>query len=36
MKQLIIARKDLNTCIGFKPLPDDTCYQLSKKYELYK
>lgn len=54
MKQLIIARKDLNmgelkseeideneigrtlTCIGFRPLPDDICAQLSKKYQLYK
>lgn len=24
------------TCIGFKPLPDDICHQLSKKYQLYK
>ena len=23
------------TCIGFKPLDDDTCKQLSKKYQLY-
>ena len=23
------------TCIGFKPLPDDICKQLSKKYQLY-
>ena len=24
------------TCIGFRPLPDDICAQLSKKYQLYK
>lgn len=24
------------TCIGFRPLPDDICHQLSKKYQLYK
>lgn len=24
------------TCIGFKPLSDNICYQLSKKYQLYK
>lgn len=24
------------TCIGFKPLPEDICHQLSKKYQLYK
>lgn len=24
------------TCIGFKPLPDDTARQLSKKYQLLK
>jgi PTH2 family peptidyl-tRNA hydrolase len=24
------------TCIGFCPLPDDICAQLSKKYQLYK
>ena len=24
------------TCIGFRPLPDDICIQLSKKYQLYK
>lgn len=24
------------TCIGFKPLPDDICNKLSKKYQLYK
>ena len=24
------------TCIGFKPLPDNICYQLSKRYQLYK
>ena len=24
------------TCIGFRPLSDDICYQLSKKYQLYK
>lgn len=24
------------TCIGFRPLSDDICYQLSKKYHLYK
>lgn len=24
------------TCIGFRPLPDDICNQLSKKYQLYK
>ena len=23
-------------CIGFRPLPDDICAQLSKKYQLYK
>lgn len=24
------------TCIGFKPLPDDICKILSKKYQLYQ
>lgn len=24
------------TCIGFKPLSDDTCAQLSRKYQLYR
>lgn len=24
------------TCIGFRPLPDDVCAQLSKKYQLYR
>lgn len=24
------------TCIGFRPLPDDICKELSKKYQLYK
>ena len=24
------------TCIGFRPLPDDICAQLSKKYQLYR
>lgn len=24
------------TCIGFRPLPDNICNQLSKKYQLYK
>ena len=24
------------TCIGFRPLPDDICEKLSKKYQLYK
>lgn len=24
------------TCIGFRPLPDNICAQLSKKYQLYK
>lgn len=24
------------TCIGFRPLPDDICKNLSKKYQLYK
>ena len=24
------------TCIGFRPLPDDICVQLSKKYQLYR
>lgn len=24
------------TCIGFRPLPDDICHQLSKKYQLYR
>lgn len=24
------------TCIGFKPLPDDICAQLSRKYQLYR
>ena len=24
------------TCIGFRPLPDEICAQLSKKYQLYK
>lgn len=24
------------TCIGFCPLPDDICAQLSKKYQLYR
>ena len=24
------------TCIGFRPLPDEIAWQLSKKYQLYK
>ena len=24
------------TCIGFRPLPDDTAHQISRKYQLYK
>ena len=24
------------TCIGFRPLPDDLCRQISRKYQLYK
>ncbi len=24
------------TCIGFKPLPDDTAHQISRKFQLYK
>lgn len=24
------------TCIGFRPLPDETAHQISKKYQLYK
>ena len=24
------------TCIGFRPLPDDICAQLSRKYQLYR
>lgn len=24
------------TCIGFHPLPDDICLQISRKYQLYK
>lgn len=24
------------TCIGFRPLPDDTAHSISKKYQLYK
>ena len=24
------------TCIGFRPLPDEICMQLSKKYQLYR
>ena len=24
------------TCIGFRPLPDDTAHQISRKYQLYR
>lgn len=24
------------TCVGFRPLPDDLCRQISRKYQLYK
>ena len=24
------------TCIGFKPLPDEIAWKISKKYQLYK
>lgn len=24
------------TCIGFRPLPDDTAHSISRKYQLYK